>query len=79
MVIAQIKELNAQGIGRSSASVRSRHSSIHGVGFFIIDHRISELKEAVLEYFLLENGKIAFQGTSEAFFRDEMVKEVFLG
>ena len=62
MVIAQIKELNAQGIG-----------------FFIIDHRISELKEVVQEYLLLDNGTIAFQGISEAFFRDELVKAVFLG
>jgi len=62
MVIAQIKELNAQGIG-----------------FFIIDHRISELKEVVDEYLLLDNGKIVFQGNNDAFFRDETVKDVFLG
>ena len=56
-----------------------RDLNSQGIGFFIIDHRISELKEVCEEYLLLDEGKIVFHGKSDVFFRDEVVKDVFLG
>jgi lipopolysaccharide export system ATP-binding protein len=49
------------------------------ISLVIVDHRIEELKRIVEDYILLDDKKIIFQGRSDIFFQDELVRARFLG
>lgn len=50
-----------------------------GISVLITDHNAREIFEVATRCYLLQGGKIAFQGTSEAWLDNETVKKTYLG
>jgi lipopolysaccharide export system ATP-binding protein len=55
------------------------HLKGRGIGVLITDHNVRETLRIVDRAYLLEQGKVLFEGTSEALIRDEQARKFYLG
>ncbi|NOQ18025.1 MAG: branched-chain amino acid ABC transporter ATP-binding protein, partial [Dehalococcoidales bacterium] len=50
-----------------------------GITVLMVEQDVTEAAEYVDRIYLVEDGRIVFEGTEEEVFKNEHVKEVFLG
>ncbi len=51
----------------------------HGIGVLITDHNVRETLGICDRAYIVNNGKILAEGTSEQILKDENVRDVYLG